>query len=143
MSNPTDPVRTVFCQAKSGNYIAHQSHVTCEVCAQPEGEAQQAEPYELADDDEVRFPNDTQVAIISVKRYYELRGFEEAATLSPLCGAQHAESGKESLVARLRAHDDERLYREADVLMSEAADEIERLQARAAQLDGGQEGSAT
>ena len=61
--------------------------------AQPEGEAPQADPYKLDDDDEVRYPNGTDVAIISAKRYYELRGFEEAATLSPLCGAQHAESG--------------------------------------------------
>ena len=30
------------------------------------------------------------------------------------------------LVERLRLHDDERLYEEADLLMSEAADEIER-----------------
>ena len=30
------------------------------------------------------------------------------------------------LVERLRLHDDERLYEEADILMSEAADEIER-----------------
>lgn len=32
------------------------------------------------------------------------------------------------LIERLRTHDDERLYQEADVLMSEAADTIERLQ---------------
>ena len=31
------------------------------------------------------------------------------------------------LVERLRRHDDDRLYHEADVLMSEAADEIPRL----------------
>ena len=31
------------------------------------------------------------------------------------------------IIDRLRLHDDERLYAEADILMSEAADEIERL----------------
>ena len=54
--------------------------------------AQQAEapaddPYALEDDDEVRFPNDTQVAIVSAKRYYELRGFEERAQQAAAPGA--------------------------------------------------------
>lgn len=39
------------------------------------------------------------------------------------------------LVERLRKHDDERLYREADILMSEAADELTRLRAEVATLE--------
>lgn len=39
------------------------------------------------------------------------------------------------IVERLRYHDDERLYQEADVLMSEAADEIEHLRAEVAELE--------
>jgi len=47
-------------------------------------------------------------------------------------------SNPNALVGLLRSHDDERLYREADILMSLAADEIERLQelARRAQPEG-------
>lgn len=50
-------------------------------------EAPADDPYVLDDDDEVRFPNDTQVAIVSVKRYYELRGFEERAQQAAAPGA--------------------------------------------------------
>lgn len=39
------------------------------------------------------------------------------------------------IIERLRLHDDERLYREADILMSEAADEIIRLRVRNAELE--------
>ncbi len=38
------------------------------------------------------------------------------------------------IIERLRLHDDDRLYQEADVLMAEAADEIERLREELAAL---------
>ena len=68
-----------------------------------------------------------------------------AATLSPLCGAQHAESGKEALMIEALKSCKASSFRDVDGdwVRSLHYDEGKVRAALAAQLDGGQEGSAT
>ena len=118
--------------------------------AQPEGEAPQAEPVRMSTDEsreylvkfmEKNFTDKTYHRYIRGEHPYPIAGDfawqmaralrmlerAPAATLSPLCGAQHAESGKEL------THCDP----------AEGFCKACREQERAAQLDGGQEGSGS
>lgn len=140
MSNPTELRRynigtngLSFCDPE-GVWVAYEDLAASR--AQPEGEAPQA----VAIVGNADFERGYQAAL----KWCDENWDKPAATLSPLCGAQHAESGKEVRPAGyLTPAQFKRLAlgQVAEILPVESGGRGKTAVYFAAQLDSGQEGS--